>query len=41
VVFTCGLLLERRTLKVYYGAADTTVCYAEIPLDDVLASVRS
>ena len=32
VVFTCGLLLEDDTLKLYYGAADTSVCYAEIPL---------
>lgn len=35
VVFTCGLLLEDETLKVYYGAADTSICYAEIPLADV------
>ena len=35
VVFTCGLLLEHDTLRVYYGAADTSVCYAEIPLADV------
>jgi predicted GH43/DUF377 family glycosyl hydrolase len=41
VVFTCGLLFEDKTLKVYYGAADTTLCYAEIPLADVLASLRS
>ncbi len=35
VVFSCGLLLEDETLKVYYGAADTSICYAEIPLADV------
>ena len=35
VVFTCGLLLENDTLRLYYGAADTSVCYAEIPLADV------
>ncbi|MCH7919346.1 MAG: glycoside hydrolase family 130 protein [Planctomycetes bacterium] len=35
VVFTCGLLFEEQRLKIYYGAADTTLCYAEIPLEDV------
>ncbi len=35
VVFSCGLLFEDRTLKIYYGAADTSLCYAEIPLADV------
>ncbi len=39
VVFTCGLLFEDRLLKLYYGAADTTICYAEIPLPDVLATL--
>jgi predicted GH43/DUF377 family glycosyl hydrolase len=41
VVFTCGLLFEDDKLKVYYGAADTTLCYAEIPLADALATLRS
>lgn len=40
VVFTCGLLFEDEKLKVYYGAADTAICYAEISLADVLASLR-
>ncbi len=35
VVFSCGLLFEDDRLKVYYGAADTSICYAEIPLADV------
>jgi predicted GH43/DUF377 family glycosyl hydrolase len=35
VVFSCGLLFEDQTLKIYYGAADTSLCYAEIPLADV------
>jgi beta-1,2-mannobiose phosphorylase / 1,2-beta-oligomannan phosphorylase len=39
VVFTCGLLFEDETLKIYYGAADTSICYAEIPLADVRASL--
>jgi predicted GH43/DUF377 family glycosyl hydrolase len=39
VVFSCGLLLEEGTLKLYYGAADTSLCYAEIPLDDVYGNL--
>jgi predicted GH43/DUF377 family glycosyl hydrolase len=35
VVFTCGLLCEDDKLKIYYGAADTSLCCAEIPLPDV------
>jgi predicted GH43/DUF377 family glycosyl hydrolase len=35
VVFSCGLLFEDQTLKLYYGAADTSLCYAEIRLADV------
>ncbi len=40
VVFTCGLLYEHDKLKIYYGAADTTICYAELPLQDVLESLK-
>jgi predicted GH43/DUF377 family glycosyl hydrolase len=40
VVFTCGLLCEDDKLKIYYGAADTTVCYAELPLQDVLENLK-
>jgi predicted GH43/DUF377 family glycosyl hydrolase len=36
VVFCCGLLHEDGKLRIYYGVADTAVCYAEIPLRDVL-----
>ena len=36
VVFSCGLLYEDKKLKIYYGAADTTICYAELPLKDVI-----
>jgi len=39
VVFTCGAILQDRTLKVYYGAADSVTCYAELPLADVLNSL--
>ena len=40
VVFTCGLLYEDDKLKIYYGAADTCICYAELPLQDVLENLN-
>ena len=40
VVFTCGLLCEQNKLKIYYGAADTLICYAELPLQDVLDNLN-
>ncbi|MHC4529932.1 MAG: glycoside hydrolase family 130 protein, partial [Planctomycetota bacterium] len=40
VVFTCGLLYEQQKLKVYYGVADTSIAYAEIPLQDVLENLN-
>lgn len=39
VVFSCGLLCEEGRLKIYYGLADTSIGYAEIPLQDVLKSL--
>jgi len=39
VVFSCGLLFEEDKLKVYYGVADTAICYAELPLKDVLKNL--
>ncbi len=40
VVFSCGLLPEDGLLKLYYGAADTSLCYAEIPLADVYENLN-
>jgi len=40
VVFSCGLLYEDDKLKIYYGAADTTTCYAELPLQDVIENLN-
>ena len=40
VVFSCGLLYEENKLKIYYGAADTAVCYAEIPIEDVIENLN-
>ena len=41
VVFSCGLLFEDDTLKIYYGAADSLTCYAELPLGDVLGVLEA
>ena len=40
VIFSCGLLYEDDKLKIYYGAADTTICYAELPIEDVIANLN-
>jgi predicted GH43/DUF377 family glycosyl hydrolase len=40
VIFTCGLIYEEDKLKIYYGAADTVICYAELPIQDVLESLN-
>lgn len=41
VVFPCGLVHDARSgeLRLYYGAADTTICLATARLDEVLATV--
>jgi beta-1,2-mannobiose phosphorylase / 1,2-beta-oligomannan phosphorylase len=45
VVFTCGTLceegalLEGQVVKIYYGAADTVMAYAEIRLTEILDSL--
>lgn len=38
VVFPCGWILEddRRTIRLYYGAADTTVCVATGDLEEIV-----
>ena len=41
VVFSCGLLCEGDLLKIYYGAADTSICYAELSLKETLENLRS
>ena len=40
VIFPCGLLFEQDKLKIYYGAADTVICYAELPVQDVFESLN-
>ncbi|MDI3312244.1 MAG: glycoside hydrolase family 130 protein, partial [Thermoanaerobacterium sp.] len=39
VIFNCGVLFEEGKVKIYYGAADTCIAYAEIQLCDVLNSL--
>jgi beta-1,2-mannobiose phosphorylase / 1,2-beta-oligomannan phosphorylase len=39
VVFTCGALYEEGKVKLYYGAADTYIAYAEVKLEDILDSI--
>jgi predicted GH43/DUF377 family glycosyl hydrolase len=36
VIFNCGVLNEDGIVKIYYGAADTFIGYAEIALQDIL-----
>jgi predicted GH43/DUF377 family glycosyl hydrolase len=42
-VFPCGLVHDERSgdVRLYYGAADTTICVASAKLDDLLAAVRA
>lgn len=40
VIFNCGVLLEDGILKIYYGAADTCMGYAEVALEDVMALLQ-
>lgn len=40
VVFPSGALLEKDTLTIYYGAADTTACLARVNLDDLVSSMH-
>jgi predicted GH43/DUF377 family glycosyl hydrolase len=40
VVFSCGLLCEDNKLKIYYGAADTALCYAELSLEDTIKALN-
>ena len=40
VIFTCGVLYEQGKVKIYYGAADTCIAYAEIELEDILDQLK-
>lgn len=36
VIFNCGVLYEDNKVKIYYGAADTCIAYAETELNEIL-----
>ncbi len=40
IVFPSGAILEKDTLYIYYGAADTTACMAHVNLTDLLGTMR-
>jgi predicted GH43/DUF377 family glycosyl hydrolase len=39
VVFSCGLLCEGDNVRIYYGAADTVICCAELSLKEIIATL--
>lgn len=41
VVYTCGALIHRGELIIPYGLADHATGFATVPVDDVLAAMRS
>ncbi|MHB1376267.1 MAG: glycoside hydrolase family 130 protein [Candidatus Humimicrobiaceae bacterium] len=40
VIFTCGALHENGIVKIYYGAADMYIAYAEIELKEILEKLK-
>ncbi|KKR70055.1 MAG: Glycosidase-related protein, partial [Candidatus Nomurabacteria bacterium GW2011_GWB1_40_7] len=40
IVFPSGAILEKDTLFIYYGAADTTTCMAHVNLTDLLGTIH-
>ncbi|MCE5321987.1 glycoside hydrolase family 130 protein [bacterium] len=40
VVFTCGALLRGDVVTIYYGAADETMCAADLSLQEILDSLE-
>lgn len=40
VIFSCGALYENGKVKIYYGAADTYTCYAEISIENILENLK-
>jgi len=39
VIFPTGVLVEKETLHIYYGAADTTTCLAYVNLKDLISTM--
>lgn len=40
VVFTCGVLYEEGTVRIYYGAADNSIAYAEAGPGDITGGLE-
>jgi predicted GH43/DUF377 family glycosyl hydrolase len=40
VVFSCGVILEDKLVRIYYGAADTCMCYAEASLEEIMDTLE-
>lgn len=40
VIFPSGALIQKDTLNIYYGAADTTVCLARVSLSDLISTIH-
>lgn len=40
VVFSCGVLVDGDTIKMYYGVADTSIACAELSLQEILNSLK-
>ncbi|MEI6580704.1 MAG: hypothetical protein WCO07_00860 [bacterium] len=40
VIFPTGAILEKDTLTIYYGAADTTACCAHVSLTDLICTMH-
>jgi predicted GH43/DUF377 family glycosyl hydrolase len=40
IIFPTGAILEKDTLYIYYGAADTTTCMAHVNLTDLVSTMR-
>ncbi|MEK7471454.1 MAG: hypothetical protein AAB623_02285 [Patescibacteria group bacterium] len=40
IVFPSGAILEKDTLFIYYGAADTTTCMAHVNITDLIGTMR-
>lgn len=39
VVFTCGVVVEEDTVRIYYGAADESIAGAELSLQEIMAKL--
>ncbi len=40
VVFTCGLIIKDKKVKIYYGAADKYIALVEIELDKLYKALN-